>query len=70
MRSIILAAILLSGCTKPQSAIFTESTGLMDSTRDAHAACEHLIYQAGKAGAEIDPRALWDWCMVQTGAAI
>lgn len=69
MRSIILAAILLSGCTKPQP-IFTESTGLMESTRDAHAACEHLLIQAGKAGADIDPQALWDWCMVQTGAAI
>ena len=70
MRTIILAAILLSGCTNPQPAIFTESTGLMDSTRDAHAACEHLLIQAGKAKADVDPRALWDWCMGQTGAAI
>lgn len=70
MRSIILAALLLSGCTPTTQPIFTESTGLTDSTRDSHAACEHLIYQAGKAQADVDPQALWDWCMVQVGAAI
>lgn len=70
MRSIILAAILLSGCTPTPQPIFTESTGLMDSTRDTHAACEHLLIQAGKVQAEVDPRALWDWCMVRVGAAI
>ena len=70
MKYILLASVILVGCGGKSAIIFTESTGLMDSTRDAHAACESLVYQAGKAQADVDPRALWDWCMVQTGAAI
>lgn len=70
MKYILLASVILAGCGGKSAIIFTESTGLMDSTRDAHAVCGHLLIQAGKAGADIDPRALWDWCMVQTGAAI
>ena len=70
MKSILLASVILAGCGGKSTAIFTESTGLMDSMRDARAACENLVYQAGKAQADIDPQSLWDWCMVQVGAAI
>ena len=64
----LILCYILAVCEPP--VVFTESTGMTDSNREAYARCEHLLIQAGKAGADVDPRRLWEWCMVQTGAAI